>query len=65
MKCHSGDSVHLQNLYSIEHKKHQQTFLAPLPGKQLTKDIVDSLINSTSLSPLTVAGLPLLSLSFD
>ena len=65
VKCYSGDSVRLQNIYSIGHKKRQQAFLAPLPGKQLSKDIVDSLINSTSLSPLTVAGLPLLSLSFD
>ena len=49
----------------IGHKKRQQAFLTPLPGKQLAKDIVDSLINSTSLLPLTLAGLPLLSLSFD
>ena len=34
-----------------------------LPGKQLAKDIVNSLINFTSLSPLILAGLPLLSLS--
>ena len=36
----------------LGHKKRQQTFLAPLPGKQLAKDIVNSLINFTSLSPL-------------
>ena len=65
MKCYSGDSVRLQNIYSIGHKKRQQAFLAPLPGKQLAKDIVDSLINFTSLLPLTLAGLSLLSLSFD
>ena len=41
MKCNSGDSVHLQNPYSIEHKKHQQAFLALLPGKQLAKVIVE------------------------
>jgi hypothetical protein len=34
-------------------------------GKQLAKEIVNSLINFTSLSPLILAGLPLLSLSFD
>ena len=41
VKCYSGDSVRLRNLYSIEHKKHQQAFLAPLPGKQMAKDIVE------------------------
>ena len=25
MKCYNGDSVHLQNIYSIGHKKRQQT----------------------------------------
>ena len=65
VKCYSIDSVRLQNIYSIGHKKCQQAFLAPLLGKQLAKDIVDSLINFTSLSPLTLAGLSLLSLSFD
>ena len=33
-------------------------------GKQLAKEIVNNLINFTSLSPLILAGLPLLSLSF-
>ena len=47
----------------LGHKKCQQAFLAPLPGKQLAKDIVNSLISFTSLSPLILAGLPLLSLS--
>ena len=65
MKCYSGDSVHLRNIYSIGHKKCQQAFLALLSGKQLAKDIVDSFINSTSLSSLTLVGFPLLSLSFD
>ena len=60
MKCYSGDSVRLQNIYSIGHKKCQQAFLALLPGKQLAKDIVDSLMNSTSLSPLTLAGVGIL-----
>jgi len=64
VKCYSGDYVRLRNPYSIERKKRQQAFLAPLPGKQLAKDIVDSLINSTILSPLTLVGLSLLSLSF-
>ena len=41
MKCYNGDSVHLQNIYSIGHKKSQQAFLAPLPGKHLAKDIVE------------------------
>ena len=58
VKCYNCDYVRLQNIYSIGHKKCQQAFMAPLPGKQLAKDIVDSLINSTSLSPLTLAGLP-------
>jgi len=48
----------------LGHKKRQQAFLALLPGMQLAKDIVNSLINFTSLSPLIFAGLPLLSLSF-
>ena len=48
----------------LQYKKRQQAFLAPLSGKQLAKDIVNSLINFTSLSPLILAGLPLLSLSF-
>ena len=65
VKGYSGDSVRLRNIYSIGHKKRQQAFLAPLPGKQLAKDIVESLINFTSLSPLTLAGLSLVSLSFD
>jgi hypothetical protein len=33
--------MRLRNPYSIKHKKHQQAFLAPLPGKQLAKDIVE------------------------
>ena len=57
--------MRLRNIYSIDNKKRQQAFLALLPGKQLAKDIVDSLINFTSLSMLTLAGLSLLSLSFD
>ena len=65
VKCYSGDSVRLRNINSIEYKKRQQVFLAPLPGKQLAKDIIDSLIYFTSLSPLTLAGLSLLSLSFN
>ena len=65
VKWYSGDFVRLRNLCSIGHKKRQQAFLAPLPGNQLAKDIVDSLINYTSLSPLTLVGLPLLSPSFD
>ena len=65
VKCYSGDSLRLQNLYSTGHKKCQQAFLASLSEKQLAKDIVNSLINFTSLSPLILAGLPLLSLSLD
>jgi len=65
VKCYNGDYVRLQNIYSIGHKKRQQAFLAPLLVQQLAKDIVESLINFTSLSPLTLAGLSLLSLSFD
>jgi hypothetical protein len=64
VKCYSGDSVRLRNIYSIGHKKCQQAFLAQLPEKQLAKDIGNSLINFTSLSPLILAGLSLLSLSF-
>ena len=41
VKCYSGDSVSLQNPYSIERKKRQQAFLAPLQGKQLAKDFVE------------------------
>jgi len=41
VKCYNGDSVRLRNPYSIECKKHQQAFLAPLPGKQLAKDFVE------------------------
>ena len=65
VKCYSGDSMCLQNLYSFGHQKCQQSFLVLLPGKQLAKDIINSLINSTSLSSLILAGLPLLSLSCD
>jgi len=54
----------LRNIYSIGHKKCQQAFLAPLPGKQLAKDIENSLIYLTSLSPLILVGLSLFSLSF-
>ena len=57
VKCSNSDSVRLRNLYSIGHKKRQQAFLVPFPGKQMAKDIIDSFINSTSLSPLTLAGL--------
>src|SRR6185437_9412579 len=57
VKCSNSDSMRLRNLYSIGHKKCQQAFLAPLSGKQLAKDIVNSLINFTSLSPLILAGL--------
>ena len=41
----------------IGHKKCQQAFLAPLSGKQLAKDIINSLIKFTSLSPLILASL--------
>ena len=37
VKCYNGIPVHLQNILH-EHKKYQQTFLAPLSGKQLAKD---------------------------
>ena len=42
VKCYSGDSVCLQNIYSIGHKKCQQAFLAPLTEEQLAKDVVES-----------------------
>jgi hypothetical protein len=58
------DSVHLRNTYSNGHKKLQQAFLAPLPGKQLANDIVewfdkDYCFIAAKFSGLTIALLSL------